>query len=103
MTNSDYLIRAAIKKLSEKLNQTFLEKFEEAASVAQEMPVFLKKELEVLIDEVFQEAKKMEEDDNNNSPSSENETNQINTISECNQEIKEINLRLEILNSKFKN
>ena len=102
MTNSDYLIRAAIKKLSEKLNQTFLEKFEEAASVAQEMPVFLKKELEVLIDEVFQEAKKMEEDDNNSS-SSENETNQINTISECDQEIKEINLRLEILNSKFKN
>jgi len=102
MTNSDYLIRAAIKKLSEKLNQTFLEKFEEAASVAQEMPVFLKKELEVLIDEVFQEAKKMEEDDNNSS-SSENETNQINTISECDQEIKEINLRLEILNRQFKN
>lgn len=102
MTNSDYLIRAAIKKLSEKLNQTFLEKFEEAASVAQEMPVFLKKELEVLIDEVFQEAKKMEEEDNNSS-FSENETNQINTISECDQEIKEINLRLEILNRKFKN
>ena len=102
MTNSDYLIRAAIKKLSEKLNQTFLEKFEEAASVAQEMPVFLKKELEVLIDEVFQEAKKMEED-NNNSSSSENETNQISTISECDQEIKEINLRLEILNREFKN
>ena len=102
MTNSDYLIRAAIKKLSEKLNQTFLEKFEEAASVAQEMPVFLKKELEVLIDEVFQEAKKMEEDDSNSS-SSENETNQINTISECDQEIKEINLRLEILNREFKN
>ena len=102
MTNSDYLIRAAIKKLSEKLNQTFLEKFEEAASVAQEMPVFLKKELEVLIDEVFQEAKKMEEEDNNSS-FSENETNQINTISECDQEIKEINLRLEILNRQFKN
>ncbi len=102
MTNSDYLIRAAIKKLSEKLNQTFLEKFEEAASVAQEMPVFLKKELEVLIDEVFQEAKKMEEEDNNSS-FSENETNQINTISKCDQEIKEINLRLEILNSQFKN
>ena len=102
MTNSDYLIRAAIKKLSEKLNQTFLEKFEEAASVAQEMPVFLKKELEVLIDEVFKEAKKMEEDDNNSS-FSENGTNQINTISECDQEIKEINLRLEILNRKFKN
>ena len=102
MTNSDYLIRAAIKKLSEKLNQTFLEKFEEAASVAQEMPVFLKKEFEVLIDEVFQEAKKMEEEDNNSS-FSENETNQINTISECDQEIKEINLRLEILNRQFKN
>jgi len=102
MTNSDYLIRAAIKKLSEKLNQTFLEKFEEAASVAQEMPVFLKKELEVLIDEVFQEAKKMEKDDSNSS-SSQNETNQINTISQCDHEIKEINLRLEILNREFKN
>ena len=64
MTNSDYLIKAAVKKLSEKLNQTLIEKVEEASSVAQEVHTLLKKEFEMLIDEIFQEAKKIEEYEN---------------------------------------
>ena len=69
MTNSDYLIKAAVKKLSEKLNQTLIEKVEEASSVAQEVPTLLKKEFEMLIDEIFQEAKKLFNNKNySNSP-----------------------------------
>ncbi len=67
MTNSDYLIKATVKKISERLNKTFIGKVEEAANVAQEVPEMLKKEIEDLKDEIIQEAKRLEEiesDDN---------------------------------------
>tara|TARA_Y100001978_G_scaffold70405_1_gene63239 strand:+ start:178 stop:354 length:177 start_codon:yes stop_codon:yes gene_type:complete len=48
MSNSDYLIKATIKKISERLNRTFVEKAEEAANAAQEVPEILKKEIEDL-------------------------------------------------------
>ena len=103
MTNSDYLIKAAVKKLSEKLNQTLIEKVEEASSVAQEVPTLLKKEFEMLIDEIFQEAKKMEKYDNNED-NIENQITQIETpLTKCDQKIKEINMQLEKLNKKLKN
>ena len=65
MSNSDYLIKATVKKISERLNKTFLGKVEEAANVAQEVPEILKKEIEDLKDEIIQEAKRLEEIDNN--------------------------------------
>ena len=71
MSNSDYLIKATVKKISERLNNTFLEKVEEAANVAQEVPEILKKEIEELKDEILQEAKRLEEiesDDNLREP-----------------------------------
>ena len=61
MSNSDYLIKATIKKISEKLNRTFSSKIDEAASAAQEVPEILKKEIEILTNEIIDEAKKMEE------------------------------------------
>ena len=61
MSNSDYLIKATMKKISEKLNKTFIGKVEEAANVAQEVPEILKKEIEDLKDEIIQEAKRLEE------------------------------------------
>ena len=67
MSNSDYLIKATVKKISERLNKTFLERVEEAANVAQEVPEILKKEIEDLKDEIILEAKRLEEiesDDN---------------------------------------
>ena len=63
MSNSDYLIKATVKKISERLNRTFIEKVEEAANVAQEVPEILKKEIEELKDEIIQEAKRLEEID----------------------------------------
>ena len=66
MSNSDYLIKATVKKISERLNKTFVEKVEEAANVAQEVPEILKKEIEELKDEIIQEAKRLEEIDSDN-------------------------------------
>ena len=63
MSNSDYLIKATVKKISERLNKTFLERVEEAANVAQEVPEILKKEIEDLKNEIIQEAKRLEEVD----------------------------------------
>ena len=71
MSNSDYLIKATVKKISERLNKTFLGKVEEAANKAQEVPEILKKEIEQLKDEIIQEAKRLEEiesDDNLRNP-----------------------------------
>ena len=65
MSNSDYLIKATLKKISERLNKTLIGKVEEAANVAQEVPVILRKEIEVLKDEIIQEAKRLEEIDSN--------------------------------------
>ena len=64
MSNSDYLIKATVKKVSERINKTFIGKVEEAANVAQEVPEILKKEIEDLKDEIIQEAKRLEEIDN---------------------------------------
>ncbi len=67
MSNSDYLMKATVKKISERLNKTFIGKVEKAANVAQEVPEMLKKEIEDLKDEIIQEAKRLEEiesDDN---------------------------------------
>ena len=71
MSNSDYLIKATVKKISERLNKIFIGKVEEAANVAQEVPEMLKKEIEELKDEIIQEAKRLEEiesDDNLREP-----------------------------------
>ena len=65
MSNSDYLIKATVKKISERLNKTFIGKVEEAANVAQEVPEILKKEIEDLKDEIIQEAKRLEETESN--------------------------------------
>ena len=62
MSNSDYLIKATIKKISEKLNRTFSSKIDEAATAAQEVPELFKKEIEILKDEIIDEAKRMEEE-----------------------------------------
>ena len=61
MSNSDYLIKATVKKISDRLNKTFIGKVEEAANIAQEVPEILKKELEDFKDEIIQEAKRLEE------------------------------------------
>ena len=75
MSNSDYLIKATIKTISEKLNRTFSSKIDEAATAAQEVPELLKKEIEILKDEIIDEAKRMEEESKNEPTNQENSTN----------------------------
>ena len=101
MTNSDYLIKAAVKKLSEKFNQTFSEKIGELNSVAQELPDIFKKELEILIDEIIKEAEFMKEDANS-SKKYENEIKQKdNPKKKCDKKIKEIHFLLKDLNQEL--
>ena len=61
MSNSDYLIKATVKKITERLNKKFKGKVEEATNIAQEVPEILRKEIEDLKDEIIQEAKRLEE------------------------------------------
>ena len=68
MSNSDYLIKATVKKISQRLNKIFIGKVEEAANVVQEVPEILKKEIEELKDEIIQEAERLEEIDSNDNP-----------------------------------
>ena len=64
MTNSDYLLKAAIKKVTEKLNEILSEKIEEAANIAQDAPENIKKEFDSLKESIVEEASRMEKADN---------------------------------------
>jgi len=54
MTNSDYLLKAAIKKLTEKLNEILVDKIEEATNIAQDAPEILKKEFDNLKESIIE-------------------------------------------------
>ena len=97
MSNSDYLIKATVKKISERINKTFIGKFEEAANVAQEAPQILKKEIENLKDEIIQEAKRLEEIDCDNN-SRETEASLNPKIEQSLEKIKSIKTYVENLN-----
>ena len=101
MSNSDYLIKATINKISERLNKTLIGKVEEAANAAQEVPEILKKEIEDLKDEIIQEAKRLEEidsDDNFRKPNAS-----LNPkIDQSLEKIESINNYLENLNDLLK-
>ena len=96
MTNSDYLIKATVKKLSEKFNKTFIEKLEEATSAAQEAPEIFKKEFEILKEEIINEANKMKEESEVNDTYAEKVDQIINN--ESYRKIKEIKDQLSLLN-----
>ena len=96
MSNSDYLMKATVKKISERLNKTFIGKVEEAANIAQEVPEILKKEIEELKDEIIQEAKRLEEiesDDNSREPKSTSPK-----VEQSSEKIESIRTYLENLN-----
>ena len=64
MTNSDYLLKAAIKKVTEKLNEVLVEKIEEATNIAQDVPEILKKEFDNQKESIIEEASRMEKAEN---------------------------------------
>ena len=102
MTNSDYLLKAAIKKVTEKLNEILVEKIEEATNIAQDAPEILKKEFDSLKESIIEEASRMEKAENiqENEPIN---TYQNSKIKKVLNEIKVINRQIELFNKKINN
>jgi len=102
MTNSDYLLKAAIKKVTEKLNELLVEKIEEATNIAQDVPEILKKEFDNLKESIIEEASRMEKSENlqNNDPTN---TFQNSKIKKALNEIEGINKQIDLLNKAINN
>ena len=102
MTNSDYLLKAAIKKVTEKLNEILVEKIEEATNIAQDVPEILKKEFDSLKESIIEEASRMEKAEN----IPENESTNIyqdSKIKKALNEIEDINKQIDLLNKTINN
>ena len=97
MTNSDYLLKAAIKKVTEKFNEILIEKIEEAATIAQDVPEILKKEFDSLKESIIEEASRMEKAENIQENESAN-TYQVSKIKKALNEIENINKQIDLLN-----
>ena len=102
MTNTDYLLKAAIKKVTEKLNEILVEKIEEATNIAQDAPEILKKEFDSLKESIIKEASRMEKSENIQETESNN-TYQDSKIKKALSEIEEINKRIDLLNITINN
>ena len=102
MTNSDYILKAAIKKVTEKLNEILVDKIEEATNIAQDAPEVLKKELDSLKKSIIEEASRMEKSEN----IQENEytnTYQDSKIKKALNEIEDINKQIDLFNKTINN
>ncbi len=102
MTNSDYLLKAAIKKVTEKLNEILVEKIEEATNIAQDAPEILKKEFDSLKESIIEEASRMEKTENIQENESTN-IYQVSKIKKALNEIEEINKQIDLLNKSINN
>ena len=97
MTNSDYLLKAAIKKVTEKLNEILVEKIEEATNIAQDAPEILKKEFDSLKESIIEEASRMEKAESTQENESIN-TYEDSKIKKALNEIEDINKQIDLLN-----
>ncbi len=102
MTNSDYLLKAAIKKVTEKLNEILVEKIEEATNIAQDAPEILKKEFDILKESIIEEASRLEKAENNQENESTN-TYQDSKIKKALNEIAAINKQIDLVNKTMNN
>ncbi len=98
MTNSDYLLKAAIKKITEKLSEALVGKIEGATNVAQDAPEKIKKEFETLKESIIEEAAKMKYEMSTQDNNKTSKTNQDPTITKALKEIEDINEGIERLN-----
>ena len=102
MTNSDYLLKAAIKKVTEKFNEILVDKIEEATNIAQDAPEILKKEFDSLKESIIEEASRMEKADNIQANESAN-TYQDSTIKKALNEIEDIHKQIDLFNKTTNN
>lgn len=101
MANTDYFLKAAIKKVTEKLSEIVFEKIEEATNIAQDVPEIIKKEFDTLKVSIVEEAARMENEYNFNKNSTTKNNNQNPKITKTLEQIEEINKQIESLNSKI--
>ena len=102
MTNSDYLLKAAIKKVTEKLNEILVDKIEEATNIAQDVPEILKKEFDNLKESIIEEASRMEKAENIHENES-SDTFEKSNIEKALNEIEGINKKIDLLNKAINN
>ena len=102
MTNSVYLLKAAIKKVAEKFNEILVEKIEEATNIAQDAPEILKKEFDSLKESIIEEASRMEKAENIQENESTN-TYQNSKIKKALNEIEDINKQIDLINKTINN
>ena len=102
MTNSDYLLKAAFKKVTEKLNEILVEKIEEATIIAQDAPEILKKEFDSLKESIIEEASRMEKVENIQENKSTNSYQDSKIIKALNQ-IEGINKQIDLFNKTTNN
>ena len=103
MTNSDYLLKAAIKKITEKLNEIVVEKIEEATNIAQDAPEIFKKEFDTLKEAIIEEATRMEKEVSKNKNTDISDSNQNSNLSEVYREIEEIKRNNKHFNMNMNN
>ena len=102
MTNSDYLLKAAIKKVTEKLNEILVDKIEEATNIAQDAPEILKKEFDSFKESIIEEASRMEKAENIQENESAN-TYQDSNIKKALNEMEDINKQIDLFNKTSNN
>ena len=102
MTNSDYILKAAIKKVTEKLNQILVEKIEEATNIAQDGPEILKKEFDSLKESIFEEASRMKKAENIQENGS-TDTYQDSKVKKALCEIEGINKQIDLFDKTINN
>jgi len=102
MPNSDYILKAAIKKLTEKLNEIMVDKIEEETNIAQDYPEIIKKEFDSLKESIIEEASRMEKAENIHENESTN-TYQVSKIKKALNEIEEINKQIDLFNKSINN
>ena len=103
MTNSDYLLKAAIKKVTEKLNEIVVEKIEEATNIAQVAPEIIKKEFDTLKEAIIEEAARMAKEGGKDRNTDTAKSNQDQDLNEVLKEIEEIKVKIEKFNIKMNN
>ena len=102
MTNSDYLLKAAINKVTEKLSEILVEKIEEATNIAQDAPEILKKEFDSLKESIIEEASRLEKAENIQENESTN-TYRDSKIKKALNEIEDINKQIDLFNQTINN
>ena len=103
MTNSDYLLKAAIKKVTEKLNEIVVEKIEEATNIAQDAPEIIKKEFDTLKEAIIEEAARMEKEINKNKNTNSTESYRDPNLSEVLTIVENIKEKIEQVNMNMNN